>query len=131
MTPCPGADGTLGRHCPCVVKPTRASFFRMAAREYLSGGSCVTPRSESRLRRTTEALLGSSKRSREPQAHNLLFQIRHQPTSATAAAWRAFIRILSLVRNEFPIPHDQRRARRTLPILQVRDIGRANLEARR
>jgi len=43
--------------------------------EYLSGGSYVRARSESRLRRTTEALLGS-KRSQEPQAHNLLFQFR-------------------------------------------------------
>src|SRR5260370_9692544 len=98
-------------------------FFPTAAREYLSGGSCVTPRSESRLRRTTEALLGSSKRSREPQAHNLLFHIRYQATSA--AAWRAFIRILSLVRNEFQIPPDQGPARRTLPILHVRYIARA------
>src|SRR5260370_2561279 len=106
-------------------------FFPKAAREYLSGSSCVTPRSESRLRRTTEALLGSSKRSREPQAHNLLFQIRYHPTSATAAAWRAFIHVLSLLRHEFPTPRDQGRARRTLPILQVRDIGHANLEARR
>ena len=40
---------------------------------YLSWGPYVRPRSGSRLRRTTEALLGSSKRSREPRAHNLLF----------------------------------------------------------
>jgi hypothetical protein len=67
-----------------MVKSTRAFFFPKAAREYLYGSSCVRPRSESRLRRTTEALLGSSKRSQEPQAHNLLFQIRYQPTNASA-----------------------------------------------
>jgi hypothetical protein len=40
--------------------------------------------------RTTEALLGSSKRSREPRTRDLLFQIIFQPTSVSAEAWRGF-----------------------------------------
>jgi hypothetical protein len=67
----PEAEGTLGPNA-LMVKPTRASLFRW----YLSGGYCVRPRSESRLRRTTEALLGSSKRSREPRTRDLLFQLQ-------------------------------------------------------
>src|SRR5208337_3244254 len=54
---------------------------------------------------------------------------RNQPTSASATAWRAFIRALS-VRNEFLVAGDHGRARRSLSALQIGDIRGADLETR-
>jgi hypothetical protein len=55
------------------------------------GAYVLERRSESRLRRTTEALLGSNKRSQEPRTRDLLFQIIFQPTSTSGAAYWSIV----------------------------------------
>jgi hypothetical protein len=96
-----------------MVKLMRAFFFPRAAPEYLSEGSCVRPPSESGLRRTTEALLDSSKPSRELRAYNLFFRSETSPQAQARQRGGATLSDLPRQRGFHPFDGDRQAIRIT------------------